>query len=1123
MAQQKIFRVRREYNRWVANESLEDYALRYAPLGFRKWSEWRVGNTAFGAASFLALEAIGGAIAISYGFSNAVWAIAIVALITFITGLPISYYAARYGIDMDLLTRGAGFGYMGSTLSSLIYATFTIIFFALEAAILAVALQMWIPWPLGVWYIICSLFIVPLVARGVTLISRLQMWSQPLWLLLLIAPYAAILWKQPQAYRDFTELVGATSHSSGFDPLMFGMAATVAFSLIAQIGEQVDFLRFLPERTAANKWRWWTAVVVAGPGWIVPGALKMLGGAFLAFLVMEHGVPALQAIEPTRMYLLGFSYLFDSPAWILAATLLFVLVSQVKINLTNAYAGSLAWSNFFARLTHSHPGRVVWLVFNALLALLLMQLGVFAALENVLALYSNVAVAWVGALFADLVINKPLGLSPKGIEFKRAHLYDVNPVGLATLLIASIVGMTAFSGMGGPIAVAFSPFLTLGTACVVSPLLAWRTRGRFYLARSPTPVAAPGELVSCSVCSNAFESEDMARCPAYGAAICSLCCTLESRCHDMCKKHSRVAEQLQQGLSRLLPDSVAHLVNRRVGNYLVVVAALCAVGCIALGMLYMHEISVPLAPEGRALIDSLFLRIGAVLLVLVAIAGWWIVLGNEGRHLAQEDLNRQNALLLHEIEAHQRTDAALHRAKEAAEAANQAKSRYVAGMSHELRSPLNSILGYTQILLKQHHGDAGSRAAIQTMQRSGEHLLGLVDELLDLARIEADRLRLEPSAVCLRDFIDELLSMVRPQAEAKRLQLRYECRDVLPEYILADGKRMRQVLINLLTNAVRFTDRGVVTLRVAAASEAIRFTVADTGIGIAAQDRERIFQPFERGATGRLRGEPGAGLGLAITKKLVRLMGGTIDVASTQGEGSTFTVTLPFERADASMPASSPQPVAYRGSRRMLLVVDDQPVQRHMLAGMLLPLGFEVREAASGQECLDALGESMPDAILLDIGMDGMDGWQTAALLRQCHGATPPIIMVSADVFGNDAGKLRRYGCQGFIAKPVLESELLQMLKQALNLEWHHGEEARALPVEVALRELRFAEDDVHELLHLCRIGHVGGLKRALRRIAEEEPSALASCRLAESLLERFELAALEDALEENQRVHADE
>jgi len=537
----------------------------------------------------------------------------------------------------------------------------------------------------------------------------------------------------------------------------------------------------------------------------------------------------------------------------------------------------------------------------------------------------------------------------------------------------------------------------------------------------------------------------------------------------------------------------------------------------------MHEISVPLTPEGRALIDSLFLRIGAVLLVLAAIAGWWIVLGNEGRHLAQEDLNRQNALLLHEIEAHQRTDAALHRAKEAAEAANQAKSRYVAGMSHELRSPLNSILGYTQILLKQHHGDAGSRAAIQTMQRSGEHLLGLVDELLDLARIEADRLRLEPSAVCLRDFIDELLSMVRPQAEAKRLQLRYECRDVLPEYILADGKRMRQVLINLLTNAVRFTDRGMVTLRVEAASEAIRFMVADTGIGIAAQDRERIFQPFERGATGRLRGEPGAGLGLAITDKLVRLMGGTIEVASTQGKGSTFTVMLPFERADASMPVLPPQPVAYRGSRRVLLVVDDQPVQRHMLAGMLLPLGFEVREAASGHECLDAVGKDMPDAILLDIGMDGMDGWQTAALLRQRHGSSPPIVMVSADVFGNDADKLRRYGCQGFIAKPVLESELLQTLERALSLEWHHGEEARALPVEVALQELCFAEDDVHELLHLCRIGHVGGLKRALRRIAEEEPSAQASCRLAETLLERFELAALEDALEENQRVHADE
>ena len=373
---QKIFRIRRDYNAWVADESMEDYALRYTPRSFRKWSEWRVANTALGAVSFLALEAIGGSIALSYGFSNAIWAILVVSLITFLTALPISYYAARYGVDMELLTRGAGFGYLGSTITSLIYASFSFIFFALEAAIMAVALQMFLDIPIGWCYVLSALVIIPMVVRGITLMSKLQMWTQPVWGVLLLLPYLAIAYKNPQAFSDFTGLTGRISGSSGFDPLMFGAAATVAFSLVVQVGEQVDFLRFLPERTADNRKRWWAAVLMAGPGWIIPGMFKMLGGAFLAFLVLQSQLPVHKAVEPTQMYLAGYAYVFEDPQWVLAATVLFVLVSQIKINLTNAYAGSLAWSNFFARLTHSHPGRVVWLVFNVLIAVLLMTLRV---------------------------------------------------------------------------------------------------------------------------------------------------------------------------------------------------------------------------------------------------------------------------------------------------------------------------------------------------------------------------------------------------------------------------------------------------------------------------------------------------------------------------------------------------------------------------------------------------------------------------------------------------------------------------------------------------------------------------------------------------------------------------
>src|SRR5258706_12978691 len=230
---------------------------------------------------------------------------------------------------------------------------------------------------------------------------------------------------------------------------------------------------------------WWPAYLAAGPGWIIPGLLKLLAGSFLAYLAVRHLVPVDKAAEPTQMYLVAFGNVFSSPQVALAFTCTFVIISQVKINVTNAYAGSIAWSNFFSRLTHSHPGRLVWLIFNVAIALMLMELGIFKMLEHILELYSIVAVAWVGALVADLVINKPLGLSPKGIEFKRAHLYDINPVGVGSMLTATVAGLIAISGILGALLQGMAAFLTLAVTFTMAPAIAYATRGHFYIARTP--------------------------------------------------------------------------------------------------------------------------------------------------------------------------------------------------------------------------------------------------------------------------------------------------------------------------------------------------------------------------------------------------------------------------------------------------------------------------------------------------------------------------------------------------------------------------------------------------------------------------------------------------------------
>ena len=562
---QHITKIRRDYNALVANETMEDYALRYAPRSFRKWSEFEVANTAFGSTSFLVLEAIGGFLSINYGFTNAVWAILIVAIIIFITSLPISYYAARYHIDIDLLTRSAGFGYIGSTVTSLIYASFTFTLFALEASIMSLAIELYFHIPLPIAYIVSAMLVIPLVTFGITTISRMQLWTQPLWLLLLIAPYIAVVMREPDAIPILKTYLWFAGSGQGFDWLLFGAAATVAFSMMAQIGEQVDFLRFMPDKTPSNKLRWWLAMIAGGPGWVVFGAARQLLGALLAHLAIRHGISPEHAHEPTQMYLVAYQKLFDNPQWALAATTLFVILSQIKINVTNAYAGSLAWSNFFSRLTHSHPGRVVWLLFNVLIALLLMEFGVFGALEKVLGLFSHMSIAWICTIAAELMINKPLGLSPKIVEFKRAYLPDLNPVGIISTLCASVLSIVAYLGLFGEIAKAFSGFIALGLAFMLTPALAWLTGGKDYLARDRDENNLKTQN-KCSICENEFEHEDMAYCPAYAGSICSLCCTLDARCLDACKTGFRFDDYLEKLARRCLPARMDMTSRLRLGT-----------------------------------------------------------------------------------------------------------------------------------------------------------------------------------------------------------------------------------------------------------------------------------------------------------------------------------------------------------------------------------------------------------------------------------------------------------------------------------------------------------------------------------------------------------------------------
>ena len=489
--------------------------------------------------------------------------------------------------------------------------------------------------------------------------------------------------------------------------------------------------------------------------------------------------------------------------------------------------------------------------------------------------------------------------------------------------------------------------------------------------------------------------------------------------------------------------------------------------------------------------------------------------------------------VMQEIESHRRTDEQLQRAREVADQANQAKSRYISTISHELRTPLNSILGYAQ-LLQEDDDIAPHRAqAIKVIHRGGEHLLSLIEGTLDIARIESGKLKLDVKPMAFADAMQEVASMFELQAAAKGLRFTFESGSRLPDAVRADEKRLRQILINLLGNAVKFTAHGTVTLRVRYAREMARIEVQDTGPGLTAEEIERIFEPFARGGSGggNTAAAPGAGLGLTIAKMLTALMGGELTVSSTPGAGSVFHVKLflPEVHAEALGKAAPAPAVArrarkgYAGERRRILVVDNEEPDRELLVQLLEPLGFELRQAASGHDALDLLATGYrPHAVFMDLAMPGIDGWETLRRVRLMPIRDMVCAVVSANAFDkaldNDVG-IRP---EDFIVKPVRHSELLDWLERRLGLQWLHDEAAvapavPALPGACAT-PAPLAYPDAAALAALAQVvalGYYRGILNTLDDIERSQPAHRAFVNTMRQLAKQFQFDAMGQILEQ--------
>ncbi|SEO03904.1 Signal transduction histidine kinase [Duganella sp. CF517] len=397
----------------------------------------------------------------------------------------------------------------------------------------------------------------------------------------------------------------------------------------------------------------------------------------------------------------------------------------------------------------------------------------------------------------------------------------------------------------------------------------------------------------------------------------------------------------------------------------------------------------------------------------------------------------------------------LRAAMERAEVANRAKSAFLAAMSHELRTPLNAILGYTQILKRDKQLSPSQQTGLGTIHQGGHHLLALINDVLDLSRVEAGKMEFHPRPVRLGELLTVVADIMRVRAEQRHLHFELELVGGLPLAISVDETRLRQVLLNLLGNAVKFTDRGAVRLRVApapaaaversggvaAVSEAtamLRFEVLDEGVGIDAAQLENIFNPFEQvGEAARRAG--GTGLGLAISRQLVRQMGGDVKVESVPGRGSRFWFDVPVPVVDAPGAAVGGDaiPGGYLGPRKTLLVVDDVATNRALLRDLLGPLGFRMLEADNGATALRQARLEPPDMVLMDMVMPDMDGIETTRRLRAEPGtATTPVLIISASSTPEEGRRALAAGADAFLGKPVDEHALLGEIGARLNLQW---------------------------------------------------------------------------------------
>ena len=430
-----------------------------------------------------------------------------------------------------------------------------------------------------------------------------------------------------------------------------------------------------------------------------------------------------------------------------------------------------------------------------------------------------------------------------------------------------------------------------------------------------------------------------------------------------------------------------------------------------------------------------------------------------GRHLRKDKIiTIKTSQLLNELNNQKQAEQELSIAKDKAESANQAKNQFLSHISHELRTPLNGILGFTQLLQKKPTLNSDDKEQLNTIQNCADHLLNLINDILDISKIESGKVEIISEPFDFKCFLYDLMGVFKLKTDDKNIRFEVEYED-LPDCVDSDEKRLRQIFSNLISNAINFTNQGSVIVTIRFKNNQLHFTVTDTGCGIAEQDHEKIFQPFVQVKSPDFV-ENGSGLGLTITRQLIQLLGGTIAFKSQLNQGSKFLVLIPLVTCIPipSKPLDKRQIIGYEGSKKSIWVVDDNEENATILQILLQEFGFEVRTASTGFQCLEWLEKSNPDLIFMDLMLPGINGIETnRGILEKIP--DQKIIGMSASVFTHEKQRFMDAGCLAFMAKPIQQEEILRCLGQALDLSWTYYSKAESSG-QVTSNEILIAEDN---------------------------------------------------------------